>query len=161
MRANSGKTRNHHALHWLVEPLQAYNRQNVQILNFHPISPGTVASATWRLTVLSRMLSPCFLTGAPLQHGRMRLTQPRGFRALRHWVWHFHIVSLLFVHSFIRYVFHILSLKALDLFYDWGFGISYKVTVFLLWFINARWPVTPQLYAAKVVFTQRKRTTLK
>ena len=115
MIRNCGKARNYHALHWLVEPLQAYNIQKVQLLSFHPISPGTVASATWRLTVLSRMLSPCFLIGAPLQHGRVRLTEPRGFRAWRHWVWLFHFVSLLFVHSIIRYVFNISSLKELDL----------------------------------------------
>ena len=115
MIINSGKARNYHALHWLAEPLRAYNRQNVQDLSFHPISPGTVASATWRLSALSRMLSSCFLTGAPLQHGRMRLTQPRGFRALRHRVWLFHFVSLLFILSIMRYVFYVSSLKELDL----------------------------------------------
>ena len=119
MIINSGKACNYHALHWLAELMKAYNRPNVQILSFYPISPGTVGSATWRLSVLSRMLSPCFLTGAPLRHGRMRLTQPRGFRAWRHWVCLFCFVSLLFVHSDIRYVFHISSLKELDIyFYD-------------------------------------------
>ena len=83
-------------------------------MSFHPISCGVVASATWRLAVLSRMLAPHFLIGAPLEHGRMRLTRPRGFRALRHWVWLFHFVSLLFVHSIIRYVFHLSFFKELD-----------------------------------------------
>ena len=81
MSGNCGKARNYHALRWLVDPLKAYNGQNVQIFSFHPRSAGGVASATWRLTVLSRMLSPRFLIGAPLQLGAMRLTKPRGFRA--------------------------------------------------------------------------------
>ena len=109
MSGNCGKARNYHALRWLVDPLKAYNGQNVQILSFYPKSPRGVASATWRLTVLSRMPSPCFLIGAPLQHGRMRLTEPRGFRGLQYWVWLFHFFSLLFVHSYIRYVIHKLS----------------------------------------------------
>ena len=83
-------------------------------MSFHPISCGGVASATWRLAVLGRMLSPCIRIGAPLKHGRMRLTLPRGFRALRHWVWLLHFVSLLFVHSIIRYVFHLSFFKELD-----------------------------------------------
>ena len=67
--------------------MTAYNRQNVKHMSLYPIIPGGVASATWRLTVLSRMLSLSFLIGAPLQHGRMRLTEPRGFRGLQNWVW--------------------------------------------------------------------------
>ena len=60
-----------------------------------------MASATWRLTVLSRMPSPCFLIGAPFQHGRMRLTEPRGFRGLQYWVWlfHFFIAFRSFLHK--------------------------------------------------------------
>ena len=98
-----------------MESIKAYNSQNAQVLSFHPISSGGVASATWRLAVLSRMLSPCFLIGAPLQHGRMRLTEPRGFRGLQHWVWLLDFFPLLFVDSNIRYMFHIRSLKELDL----------------------------------------------
>ena len=112
---NCGKACNQHALHWLVDPIKTYNRQKVQILSLYPISTCAVANATWRPTVLSRMRSTCFLIGAPLQPGRMRLTQPRGFRAMQYWVWLFHFVSLLFVHSIIRYSFHISSLKELDL----------------------------------------------
>ena len=115
MSGRWGKARNHHAVHWPVEPLQAYNRQNVPILSFHPKSPCGVASATWRLTVLSRMPSPCFLIGAPLQYGRMCLTEPRGFRGLQNWVWLFHFVSMLFVHSYKRYVFQKSSVKEFDL----------------------------------------------
>ena len=118
MRGNCGKARNHHALPWLVEPVKAYKWQNVQIFGFHPICRGVVASATWRLRVLSRTLSTCLLIGAPLKHGRMRLIEPRGFRALWGWVWLFHFVALLFVHYITRHVFHTLCLKELDLNWD-------------------------------------------
>ena len=91
---NCGEACNQHALRWMVEPMVAYDRQSVQILSFRPTSPGGVASATWRLTVLSRMLSPCFLIGAPLHYGRMRLTEPRGFRGLRYWVWLFFLLFI-------------------------------------------------------------------
>ena len=117
---NCGKARNCHALRWLVEPLKSGNRQKVHILSFHPRSPGGVASATWRPTVLSRMLSPCFLIGASLQLGRMRMIAPRGFRGWQFWVCLLYFVSLLFVHSNTRYAFHIMSLKELDL-YLWLF----------------------------------------
>ena len=39
MSGNCGKARNYHALRWLVDPLKAYNGQNVQILSFYPKSP--------------------------------------------------------------------------------------------------------------------------
>ena len=42
------------------------------------------------------MLSSCFLVGAPFQHGRMRLPEPRWLRALRCWVWIF-ILQLCFI----------------------------------------------------------------
>ena len=162
MIRNSGKARNYHALHWLAEPLQAYNRMFFPILSFHPISPGTVANATWRLSALSRMLSPCFLTGAPLRHGRMRLTQPRGFRALRHWVWLFHFVSLLFVHSIIRYVFHLTFFKELDpyiLLMHQNKLKHYCFPVTILLSTETR--DSSALWAAKVVFTLWKKTKWK
>ena len=75
-----GKGRNHHALGRQVEPVKTDNRQKVQILSFRPRSPGEVASATWRLPLLSRVLSPRFPIGAPLQNGGVGLTQSRQLR---------------------------------------------------------------------------------
>ena len=133
MRGNCGKARNHHTLQWLMEPVKAYKWQNVQILSFHPISRGVVANATWRLRVVSRTLSTCFLIGAPLKHGRMRLIEPRGFRALWCWVWLFHFVALLFLHSFMRYVFHcVCVVKELDLNCDWHVKIVRKVKFYVM-----------------------------
>ena len=94
LKGKCGKTHNYHALGWQVEPKKTHNRQKVHILSFHPRSPGEVASATWRLPLLSRMLSPRFPIGAPLQHGGVRLTQPRRFRDWQFWVWLFHFVSM-------------------------------------------------------------------
>ena len=75
-----GKGRNHHALGWQVEPVETDNRQKIQILSFRPRSPGGVESATWRPPLLSRVLSPRFLIGAPPQHGGVGLTQSRRLR---------------------------------------------------------------------------------
>ena len=75
-----GKGRNHHALGRQVEPVKTDNRQKIQILSFRPRSPGEVASATWRLPLLSRVLSPRFPIGAPLQNGGVGLTQSRQLR---------------------------------------------------------------------------------
>ena len=80
MRLNCGLAWNCPTPRWLVETLKACMTQNVIILSFHPISLGAMASATWRPTLLPRMPSPSLLSGAPLQHGRTRLTKPRGFR---------------------------------------------------------------------------------
>ena len=158
MRANCGKACNHHTLHWLVKPLQGCNRQNVQIFSFHPRSAGGVASVTWRLTVLSRMLFPSF--SLVLHSNSARWDWPSrvdlelsgiGFGSLPSFL-------LFFVHPIIRYAFHKLPLKEIH-FYIWLFHWNCsKMTVFLLWFINPRQPVTPHLYAAKVVFTKWKRT---
>ena len=153
MMRDCGKARNYYALCRLVEPVKANNRQKVQILSFHPKSTCEVVSATWRMKGLSRMLSPCFLVGAPFQHGRMRLTEPRGFRVLRCWVCLFYRVLLLFVYSFIRCAFVIVFKETSYYIYDYFVEIRYEITVFVLWFIFPHEPVTSQLYAAKVVFS--------
>ena len=131
MRANCGKACNHHTLHWLVKPLQGCNRQNVQIFSFHPRSAGGVASATWRLTVLSRILSPCSLIGAPLQLGTMRLTQPRGFRALRHWVW----LSRFFFIAF-RPFYHEICFPWIAIRRNWFFIYDYFIEYAIRWLFS-------------------------
>ena len=112
-----GKGRNYHALGWLVEPVKTHTRRNVQILSFHPRSPGEVASATWRLTLLSRMLSPRFPIGAPLRHSGVRLTQPRRFRDWQFRVWLFHCVSMVLCGFIILHICkEISSFRELDLY---------------------------------------------
>ena len=152
MRGNCGKACNQHALHWLVDPIKTYNRQKVQILSLYPISTCAVANATWRPTVLSRMRSTCFLIGAPLQPGRMRLTQPRGFRGLQYWVWLFRVA---FCSFYLKIYFQCIVFKR-----TWFINRQpnlWEKYSFLLRSINAREPVTLQLYAEKVVFTQLEK----
>ena len=61
--------------------------KNVSILSFQPTPLVAAASATWRLTPMSRKLPHRILIGAPVQRGRVRLTKPRGFRDGQYWVW--------------------------------------------------------------------------
>ena len=151
MIRNSGKARNYHALHWLVKLKKPATDQKVEILSFHPIYCGVVANATWRLAVLSRMLSPCFLIGAPLEHGRMRLTHPRGFRALRHWVWLFHFA---FCSFYQKICFPYKVLKQLDSYLLIMRRNKLKHCCFPLMIrLSRETRDSSALWAAKVVFT--------
>ena len=115
MRLNCGLAWNCPTPRWLVETLKACMTQNVSILSFHPISLGAMASATWRPTLLPRMPSPSLLSGAPLQHGRTRLTKPRGFRECGIGFGSWTFFCCLFKFSKIRFVFSELSMKKLGL----------------------------------------------
>ena len=99
MWGNTGYAYNRHALRLVKQLLRVYNRQNVIIQSFHPHLCTAVASATWRLAVLSRRLSTCFPIGAPLWGGAMRLTEPRWFRDVQDWVFFFFQVMFNILHS--------------------------------------------------------------
>ena len=99
MWGSTGYAYNRHALRLVKQLLRVYNRQNVIIQSFHPHLCTAVASATWRLAVLSRRLSTCFPIGAPLWGGAMRLTEKRWFRDVQDWVFFFFQVMFNILHS--------------------------------------------------------------
>ena len=121
-----------------------------------------MASATWRLTLLNRMLSPCFLIGSPLQHGRMRLTKPRGFRALQYRVWIFVFSTLFFFHYNIRCFFYISCLKVLDLYMTYASKFVRKVQLSSydpLWMVmnGNPWLLSSMLLMSSLPWGERQR----